>query len=99
MWFCLAQKVQQIEELKHAVSGGDVGEDGKETVRALNYNAIFTYAAKAIQELSDIVKQQQEQIDAQTQQIDRLIHVILKVYFLLILFVKCWVFRQILHIR
>ena len=38
----------------------------------MNYNFIFTHAVKAIQELSDIVKQQQEQIDAQKQQIDRL---------------------------
>ncbi|MFM7982334.1 MAG: hypothetical protein ACKPKO_23745 [Candidatus Fonsibacter sp.] len=28
-----------------------IGEDGKEGIRALNYNAIFTYAVKAIQEL------------------------------------------------
>ena len=32
----IAQKVQQIEELKHAVVGGEIGEDGKETVRGLN---------------------------------------------------------------
>ena len=55
----IAQKVQQIEELKHAVIGGEIGEDGKETIRCLNYNIVFTYAVKAIQELSDIVKQQQ----------------------------------------
>ena len=38
---------------------------------------MFTYAVKAIQELDAIVKQQQEQIDAHKQQIDRLINVIL----------------------
>ncbi|MFM7984693.1 MAG: hypothetical protein ACKPKO_35760 [Candidatus Fonsibacter sp.] len=59
------------------VEGGQVGDDGQERIRGLNYNAIFTYAVKAIQELSDIVKQQQIQIDAQKQQIDRLINVIL----------------------
>ena len=74
----IAQKVQQIEELKHAVVGGEIGEHGKESIRGLNYNIVFTYAVKAIQELSDIVKQQQEQIDARKQQIDRLINVILK---------------------
>ena len=57
--------------------GGEIGEDGKETIRSLNYNAIFTYAVKSIQELHTIVKQQQEQIDAQKQQIERLINVIL----------------------
>ena len=73
----IAQKVQHIEELKHAVVGGELGEDGKKTIKGLNYNIVFTYAVKAIQELSDIVKQQQEQIDAQKQQIDRLIDIIL----------------------
>ena len=73
----IAQQVQQIEALKHAVFGGEVGEDGKETVRALNYNAIFTYSVKAIQELHQLVEQQQAQIDAQKQQIDRLINIIL----------------------
>ena len=73
----IAQKVQQIEELEYAVLGGEVGEDGKDTIRALNYNAISTYAVKSIQELHAIVKQQQEHIDAQKQQIDRLINVIL----------------------
>ena len=73
----IAQKVQQIEELKHVVVGGEIGEDGQETISGLNYNIVFTYAVKAIQELSDIVKQQQEQIDTQKQQIDRLIDLIL----------------------
>ena len=59
----IAQSVQSIDELKHAVVGGQVGDDGKESVRALNYNAIFTYAVKAIQELSQIVKAQQVQIN------------------------------------
>ena len=43
----IAQSAQSIDELKHAVVGGQVGDDGKESVRALNYNAIFTYAVKS----------------------------------------------------
>ncbi|MFM7981236.1 MAG: tail fiber domain-containing protein, partial [Candidatus Fonsibacter sp.] len=35
----IAQSVQSIDELKHAVVGGQVGDDGKESIRALNYNA------------------------------------------------------------
>jgi hypothetical protein len=65
----IAQSVQQIDELRHAVVGGIVGEDGKETLRALNYNAVFTYAVKAIQELSQLVKAQQLQIDELKQQL------------------------------
>ena len=42
----IAQSVQSIDELKHAVVGGQVGDDGNESIRALNYNAIFTYAVK-----------------------------------------------------
>ena len=72
----IAQQVQQIEALKHAVFGGEVGEDGNETIRALNYN-IVTYSVKAIQELHQVVQQQQMQIDAQKQQIDRMIDIIL----------------------
>ncbi|MFM7980287.1 MAG: tail fiber domain-containing protein, partial [Candidatus Fonsibacter sp.] len=59
----IAQSVQNINKLRHAVEGGEVGEDGVESIRTLNYNAIFTYAVKAIQELSQIVKAQQVQID------------------------------------
>ena len=66
----IAQSVQQIDELRHAVVGGVViGEDGKETLRALNYNVVFTYAVKAIQELSQLVKAQQLQIDELKQQL------------------------------
>ena len=63
------------------MGGGEIGEDGNETIRWLNYNTVFTYVVKAIQELSDIVKQQQEQIDAQIQQINRLINIILNAYY------------------
>ena len=63
---------------------GKIGEERKDTLKGLNYNTVFTYAVKAIQELSDIVKQQQEeQIDAQKQQIDRLIDIILNAWFYL----------------
>ncbi|MFM7980342.1 MAG: hypothetical protein ACKPKO_13600 [Candidatus Fonsibacter sp.] len=63
--------------MKHAVVGGKIDNDGKESIRGLNYNAIFTYVVKAIQELHEIVKQQQIQIDSQKQQIDKLINIIL----------------------
>ena len=59
----IAQSVEQIDELRHAVVGSQVGEVGKELLRGLNYNAILTYAVKAIQELSQTVKAQQVQID------------------------------------
>ena len=59
------------------VVGGEVGEDGKETIRCLNKNAVFAYAVSASQELHQVVKQQQMQIDEQKQQIDRLIDIIL----------------------
>ena len=65
----------KIEELKHAVIGGEIGEDGKETIRSLSLYFVFTYAFKAVQELHKLVKQQEAQIEAQTQQIDRLINV------------------------
>jgi hypothetical protein len=65
----IAQSVQQIDELRHAVVGGTIGEYDKETLRALNYNAVFTYAVKAIQELSQLVKAQQLQIDELKQQL------------------------------
>ncbi|MFM7984371.1 MAG: tail fiber domain-containing protein [Candidatus Fonsibacter sp.] len=65
----IAQSVQTIDELKHAVVGGQVGDDGKDSVRALNYNAICTYALKAIQELSQIVKAQQVQLNELQQHI------------------------------
>jgi len=59
----IAQSVAQIDELKHAVIGGEVDDDGIASIRALNYNAVPTYAVKAIQELHNIVKAQQVQID------------------------------------
>ena len=65
----IAQQVQQIEELRHAVVGGEIGDDGQESIRSLNYNAVFTYAVKAIQELSQLVKAQQLQIDELKQQL------------------------------
>ena len=59
----IAQSVQTIPELKHAVVGGEVGEDGTESIRQLNYNVVFTYAVKSIQELSEVAKAQQVQIN------------------------------------
>ncbi|MFM7982205.1 MAG: hypothetical protein ACKPKO_23085, partial [Candidatus Fonsibacter sp.] len=37
----IAQSVQKIDELKHVVVGGTIGEDGTASIRGLNYNAIF----------------------------------------------------------
>ena len=65
----IAQSVEKIEELKHIVEGGEIGEDGKESLRGINYNAIFTYAVKATQELSHIVKAQQVQINELREQL------------------------------
>ena len=59
----IAQEVEKIDKLKNAVVGGAIGEDGQESLRALHYNAVFTYAVKAIQELHEIVKAQQVQIN------------------------------------
>ena len=59
----IAQSVQQIDELKYAVVGGEIGEDGVESIRYLNYNVIFTHAVREIQELSQQVQAQQMQID------------------------------------
>ena len=59
----IAQSVEQIDELKDAVVGGEIGDDGVESIRYLNYNVVFTHAAKAVQELSQLVKAQQMQID------------------------------------
>ena len=59
----IAQSVQQIDELKHAVVGGGIRDDCVESIRYLNYNVIFTHTVKAIQELSQLAKAQQMQID------------------------------------
>ena len=59
------QQAQQIDELNYAVAGGEIDEQGKETIRYLNYNSIFTHAVNAIQELHQLVEQQQVQIYAQ----------------------------------
>ena len=42
-----AQSVQQTDQLKHVLFGGEIGEDGKETIRSLSYNAIFAYVVKS----------------------------------------------------
>ena len=44
--------------------GGELADDGQETIRSFNYNAIFEFAVKAIQELNNIVKKQPEHKDA-----------------------------------
>ena len=39
----IAQSVQNINELKHTVEGGEIGEDGKESLRGFNYNVVFIF--------------------------------------------------------
>ena len=63
----IAQRGQQIQELKHRVIGGESDEDGKDTIRCFSYSVIFSFAVKAIQELSEKVKQQQQQVDEHSQ--------------------------------
>ena len=55
----IAQSVQQIGQQTQAVLGKEIGDERPETIRSLNNSTICTYAAKAIQELNDIVKKQQ----------------------------------------
>ncbi|MFM7978399.1 MAG: tail fiber domain-containing protein, partial [Candidatus Fonsibacter sp.] len=43
----IAESVQSIDELQHAVLGGQVCDDGKESIRARNYNTVFTYVVKS----------------------------------------------------
>jgi hypothetical protein len=45
------------------VVGGEIGNDGVESIRYFIYKVIFNHAVQAIQELSQIVKAQQVQID------------------------------------
>ena len=52
----LAQSVQDIDELTYAVVGGEINDAGSDTSRCLSYNAIFSHAVKATQELNEIVK-------------------------------------------
>ena len=54
----ITQSVQTNDELKYAVAGGEIDEEGKGTIRYLNYNTIFIHAVKAIQELANIVQKQ-----------------------------------------
>ena len=63
----IAQDVLKIPELAFAVTGGDyVDTEGKtiEHSYQLNYDAVFTYAVSAIQELSAQVKVLQARLDA-----------------------------------
>ena len=63
----IAQEVLNIPELAFAVTGGDyVDTEGETVVHSyqLNYDAVFTYAVGAIQELSAQVKALQARLDA-----------------------------------
>ena len=75
----IAQSVEQIDELRHVVLGGEMGEDGKDSLRGLNNNALFTHAVKAIQELSKIVEAQQAHIDKYMKIIYALIYIYISV--------------------
>ena len=68
-------KTSKNEDLKQGMIEGEIGENGKETIRCLSFDIVFTYAIKAVQMLHQLVEQQQAQIDAHTQQIERLINV------------------------
>ncbi|MFM7983579.1 MAG: tail fiber domain-containing protein [Candidatus Fonsibacter sp.] len=46
----IAQSVQNIDELMRVVIGGKVGEDGKASLRGLNYNTLSTHVVKPSQE-------------------------------------------------
>jgi len=75
----IAQEVEAIHELKHAIYITDTREykkddqgnntdeiiSGFSDTRSLNYNAIFTFNVGATQELHKIVKEQQIKIEAQ----------------------------------
>ena len=61
----IAQEVQEIVELAHAVDEGD-------DILSLQYNTIFTYAVAALQELDATVQSQATQLSAQTARLDAL---------------------------
>ena len=51
----IAQQVQQIDALTYAVAGGEIDEQGQDTISYLNDISIFMHAVNAIQELSNIL--------------------------------------------
>ena len=67
-----------MDELNNAIAGGEIYEQDRDSTQCLTCNSKFTHAVRAIQELDQVVKQQQEQIGVQQQQLDRLIHITLK---------------------
>ena len=64
----IAQDVQQIPELAHAVSEG-TNTDGNEMPMGLSYNDVFTYSVAALKELDAIVQKQALTIQALTARI------------------------------
>ena len=52
-----------MNEFTYAVDGGEIGDDVVESIRHLNYNAVFAHGAKALQGLSQVVQAQQVQTD------------------------------------
>jgi hypothetical protein len=73
----LFKKVEQIEELKNAVNGIEIGENGKETFRMCELKYCVHLCSQGNPRAERYCENPQEQIDAQKQQIDRLIDIIL----------------------
>ena len=67
----IAQEVELIPELKHAVKDECITDDIKEP-KTVNYNSIFVRAVKALQELDVIDQQQQSTIESLEARIDAL---------------------------
>ena len=56
----IAQRVREIEELKHLVSGEEYDKSGNPEPIFLNYQGIIPYNTKAIQELNESLKELNE---------------------------------------
>ena len=67
----IAQEVELIPELKHAVKDECITDDIKEP-KTVNYNSIFVRAVKALQELDAIDQQQQSTIESLEARIEAL---------------------------
>ena len=59
----IAQEIQKIPELKHAVSNGDPNANEEERKFTLDYNAITTYNVAATKELSEKVSNLEKEIE------------------------------------
>lgn len=68
----IAQEVEQIPELIHAVNRNDNDDEDEDDIYYLNYNQIFNYNLAATKELHNIIKQQALMIQNLTQRIEAL---------------------------